>query len=347
MTIRFANETETAKWDQLVIGNPDGGNFLQGIEFASQKQDGGWTPRYIIADKIAITALEKQVPLLGKLWYIPKGPGIATSAQMEELYTPFVDFARQNGVFAIKLEPELLRTDKNDQTLRSLGLAPVTPIQPNFSTVIVDIHEDLSTILTALPQKGRYAIKRAERDGVIVKTIEASDENCRLMYDLLAETATDAKFGIRSFEYYQSYWQRFERAGQGQLFFAYFEKQLVAGAFAVAYGKKSTYKDGASIRKRTAYGASHLLQWHVIQWAKSKGSISHDLCGAPPANQVDNKEHRYYGMGLFKRSFNPEITEFVGAYEIPVKPLAHTLWRQLGERLVRGQHIRKSHEDYY
>jgi lipid II:glycine glycyltransferase (peptidoglycan interpeptide bridge formation enzyme) len=347
MIIRFANDTEIANWDKLVANNPEGGNFLQGTQFAQQKQDAGWTPRLIVAGAIAIMGLEKTVPLLGKLWYIPKGPGVATTAQMEELYQPLTDFARQHGVFTIKLEPELLRTDKNDQALRNLGLVSVTPIQPNFSTVIVDISSDLPTLLAALPQKGRYAIKRAERDGVTVKQVGATDENCRLMYNLLTETANDAKFGIRSFDYYRTYWQRFEQAGQGQLFFAYYDDQFVAGAFAVAFGHKSTYKDGASIRKRTAYGASHLLQWHVIQWAKSKGSVSHDLCGAPPASQVDNKEHRYYGMGLFKRSFNPEITEFVGAYELPVKPFAHMIWRRIGERLVRGQYIRKHHEDYY
>ncbi len=347
MTIRFANKSEINNWDTLIASNADGGNFLQGLQFAAQKQAGGWLPRFIVAGPVAITALEKTVPLLGKLWYIPKGPGVASAAQLDELYAPLVSFAQSQGVFTIKLEPELPQTDTNDKAMRTLGLTPVAPIQPNFSTVVVDIRENLPGILTALPQKGRYAIKRAERDGVTVKKVKATDENCRSMYDLLAETASDAQFGIRSFNYYRTYWQRFEKVGQGQLFFAYFDGQFVAGAFAVSYGKKSTYKDGASIRKRTAYGASHLLQWHVIKWAKSKGSISHDLCGAPPANQVDNKEHRYYGMGLFKRSFNPEVTEFVGAYELPIKPFAHMLWQKLGERLVRGQHIRKYHEDYY
>lgn len=347
MAIRFANDSEITTWDTHVINNPDGGNFLQGAQFTAQKQAAGWNPRFIAAGAIALVALEKKVPFLGNFWYVPKGPNVGSLAQIEELSAQLTDFARSNNVFAIKLEPELLRTDKNDQALRSLGMVSVTPIQPNFSTVIVDISEDLSTILTKMPQKGRYAIKRAERDGVTVKKVKATDENCRLMYDLLTETASDAKFGIRSFDYYQSYWQRFEKAGQGQLFFAYFEEQFVAGAFAVSFGKKSTYKDGASIRKRTAYGASHLLQWHVIKWAKSQGSVSHDLCGAPPANQVDNKEHHYYGMGLFKRSFNPDITEFVGAYELPVKPLAHMAWRKFGERFVRGQHIRAHHEDYY
>ena len=108
-----------------------------------------------------------------------------------------------------------------------------------------------------------------------------NDETCQAMYDLFKETADGAGFTIRSPQYYREFYQQYADAGQGQLFFAYYQDQLVAGAFAVILGTKSTYKDGASVRKRTAYGASHRLQWEVIKWAKEHGSLEHDLCGTP------------------------------------------------------------------
>jgi lipid II:glycine glycyltransferase (peptidoglycan interpeptide bridge formation enzyme) len=167
------------------------------------------------------------------------------------------------------------------------------------------------------------------------------------MYKLFKETAEGAHFGIRPPEYYKTFYQRYEKAGMGQLFFAKFEGEIVAGAFALCFGNKSTYKDGASIRKRTAYGASHLLQWHVITWAKEKGSVIHDLCGAPPIAHSKDPHHPYYGIGLFKTSFNKEITEYVGAYEIPVDPVKSKLWTRFFEKALRRVYYKKHHESYY
>ncbi|HEV7951988.1 MAG TPA: hypothetical protein VGO98_01295, partial [Candidatus Saccharimonadales bacterium] len=67
MTIRFATPAEIDQWNTLILANPDSGNVFQGAEFAEQKRMGGWSPRYIMADTIAITAVEKSVPGLGKL----------------------------------------------------------------------------------------------------------------------------------------------------------------------------------------------------------------------------------------------------------------------------------------
>lgn len=347
MIIRFAEDTEIAQWDQHVIANPDGGNFLQGMQFAEQKKAGGWRARFLFIDTLSVMILEKRVFGLGRIWYVPKGPGVQTAEQLGAIIGPLRDFASSGRIFAIKIEPELLKTEQNVAALTSFKLQPCQPIQPNFSTIVLDLHSDLETVMASLPQNGRYAINRAVRDGVTVEPVRASNINCKIMYDLLLATAQGAKFGIRSFEYYEDYWRRFETAGQGQMFFAMYQGKVVACAYAVIYGSKSTYKDGASVREREAYGASHLLQWHVIQWAKSRGSVSHDLCGAPPVEEVSNKEHPHYGIGLFKRSFSPNIIQYVGCYEITVRSFAHFIWRKIGEKITRRLYASKHHESYY
>ena len=346
MTTRFATPDEINQWNNLILANPDNGNVFQGAEFAEQKKIGGWTPRYLIANNIAITALEKSVPLLGRLWYLPKGPGITNVRELEGLLADITELAKQHQVFAIKIEPELLNSTETRADLMKLGLVKTTPIQPNFSTVRLDISADLESVMASLNQKGRHAIKRAERDGATAHLVEASDENCKRMYDLLAATA-NGSFRIRHYQYYKTFWQRYSAAGRGQLFFAYVDGEVVAGAYAVVFGSKSTYKDGASIRERTVYGASHLLQWRVIEWAKANGSVMHDFCGSPPASEIKNPEHPHYGIGRFKTSFNKEVTDYIGAYDVIVKPTAYALWTKLGERLVVRLHSKRHHENWY
>jgi serine/alanine adding enzyme len=344
--MKFATDPAGADWNAQILSNPDGGNIFQGYEFARQKRLGEWTPRFIEADGLAITVLEKSVFGLGKLWYAPKGPGVTSVRQLDELLPELKDFATKQGVFAVKIEPVLAKKDETLASLLKLGLIKVRPIQPNFSTVLLDLSPDLETIMTNLNQKGRHAIRRAERDGVTVKRVDATDENCKIMYDLLAATAAGS-FRIRGYNYYKVFWQRYSDADLGQLFFAYFDGKVVAGAYAIAFGKKGTYKDGASIRERTAYGASHLLQWHVITWMKEKGVTIHDLCGAPPSDQINDPNHPHYGIGRFKTSFNKEVTDYVGAYDVVVKPGAYKLWRKFGERVVLRLYNYRHHESYY
>lgn len=344
MTIRFATQPEIAKWNQYLIANPDGGNVFASYEFAMQKETGGYKAHFLFFDELAITVLEKNAPGLGKLWYLPKGPGVTSTKDLWSTLKALKPLAKKRGVFAIRIESELRR--EQQPTLTRHGLIKARPIIPNPSTITLDISGPLDVILTKLPQKGRYAIKRAQRDGVTTKLVKTTEKNCQIMFDLFVATA-EGQFDIRSYDYYRSFWQRFAAADSGQLFFAYVDGKVVAGAFAMVFGQKSTYKDGASVRKRTTYGASHLLQWRVIEWAQSRGARLHDFCGSPPSDEINNSNHRHHGIGLFKTAFNKTVTDYVGCYDFVIQPIQYRLWTKLGERVARRLHYYQYHDSYY
>lgn len=346
MIVRFASSDEIAQWDRFILANPDDGHVLQSKVMADVKMLGGWKPRYIMADGLAILALERSFFGLGRFWYIIKGPGVSSAQELGAVLPELKKFAESSGVFMIKIEPEIVRSDETLVDFMKLGLLKVRDIQPNTSTIYLDISSDLDTILAELNQKGRHAIKRAERDGVIVTQVAATDENCKKMFELYAITA-EGQFATRSYAYYKKFWQEFERAGIGQLFFAHADGQLVAAAYAFTFGTKSTYKDGASVRERPVYGSSHLLQWNVIKWAKSRGATKHDLCGSPPSDQLNNPNHRYYGIGRFKASFSKNVVDFVGTYDIVIRPYRYQMWTTFGERIALRWHLWRHHESYY
>ncbi len=344
MTARFATPDEITNWDTHILANPDGGNVFASYEYAQQKETGGYRARFAFVGTTAITIHEKNAGPLGRLWYLPKGPGVTTTKELFAVLEALKPLAAKHNVFAIRIESELPRSAQ--PTLARHGLIKARPIIPNPSTITLDISARIDDVLMSLPQKGRHAIRRAERDGVTVEAVKASDKNCRILFDLLALTA-EGQFGIRSHEYYRAFWQRFERAGLGQIFFATYEGKIVAGAFAMSFGTKSTYLIGASVRKRTAYGASHLLQWHVIEWAKSKGALLHDFCGAPPSEEINNPEHPHYGIGQFKTAFNKTVIDYIGCYDLVIKPSQYKLWSLAGERIARRVHTYKHHDSYY
>ena len=122
---------------------------------------------------------------------------------------------------------------------------------------------------------------------------------------------------------------------------------MVAGAFAMVFGAKSTYKDGASIRKRTVYGASHLLQWRVIEWAKQHGATLHDFCGSPPSDEINNPEHPHHGIGLFKTAFSKHVVDYIGCYDVVINASKYGLWKKIGERLHRRLYYSRTKDYYY
>jgi lipid II:glycine glycyltransferase (peptidoglycan interpeptide bridge formation enzyme) len=344
MTARYATADEIAQWDELILQAADGGNIFSSFEYSEIKKLTNYTPRYVIFNHLAITVLEKNTPPLGKLWYLPKGPGVISTKELFDTLQALKPLAKKAGVFVIKVESELDRSSQ--PTLERHGMRKAAPIIPNPSTITLDVSPSLEEILTSLPQKGRHALRRAERDGVTVKKVTATDKNAQKMYELLSETA-QGQFGIRSYNYYNTFWKVFEKAGLGQLFFAYFEGKVVAGAYAMVFGKKSTYKDGASVRKRTAYGASHLLQWSVIEWAKEKGALMHDFCGSPPSDEIGNPEHPHYGVGLFKLSFSKNVTDYIGCYDYVLSRPRYQLWKKIGERVHRRLYYEQTRDYYY
>ncbi len=344
MTARYATPEEITNWNTHILANPDGGNVFSSFEYSTIKKLTNYTPRYVFIGKLAVTVLEKTTPPFGVLWYLPKGPGVTSPKKLFEVLEALEPLAKKAKAFVVRVESELERSVAPN--LAHYGLKKAAPIIPNPSTITLDLAPSLEDILVGLPQKGRHAIRRAERDGVTVEQVDVSEKNTRQMYKLLAETA-EGQFGIRSYNYYKTFWETFAKAGLGQLFLAYFEGKVVAGAYAMTFGKKSTYKDGASVRQRTAYGASHLLQWKVIEWAKSNGALVHDFCGSPPSNEITNPDHPHYGIGLFKLSFSKHVVDYIGCYDYVLSSSRYTAWRKLGERVHRRLYYKRTNDYYY
>jgi lipid II:glycine glycyltransferase (peptidoglycan interpeptide bridge formation enzyme) len=348
MTIRFATPDEIASWDTLISANPDGGNVFQSHALAETKRLGGWMPRYLLCDQLAVTVLEKHVPFLGNYWYAPKGPGVTDVETVLKLVTPLQQYAATQGVFAVKIESEVLESDDAHAALQKAGLIHTHPIQPNVSTIILNLSPSLDEIMASFNQKGRHAIHRAERDGATAEAVPLTEENMRIMYDLLCDTAS-GRFdsSLRSYEYYKEFWTRFAAHDHGSLFFARVDGDVVAAAFCMYLGKKGLYKDGASARKKTVYGASHLLQWEVIKWMKAHSVESYDLCGAPHSSHINDESGAFYGIGRFKTSFNKHVTDYVGCYDIVVKPRAYQIWQRIGQRLALSLNYRFKHDQWF
>jgi len=353
-TARFATAEEIENWDKHVTANPNGGNMLQSAAYATVKNGSGWRVRFLVLENPETASynlvLEKKFPVLGRLWYLIKGPDLAAAEDLKAALEACAAFARGRklNVFTIKIEPDIIDSADARAQLAAAGLVKAPNIQSNDSTALLDISGSEETVFKNISSRARNAIRRAEREGCEVVRMEQGPETYRALYDLMADTVkAKGSMPLRSYEYYAAFWDEFCNRGQGNFFFAYEDGKPSVGAFVINYGAKATYKDGGSIQNRKQYGDSHLVQWAAIRRMQELGCIEYDFCGTPPASRIKDKSHNLYGMGLFKTSFTKTVTDFVGCHDYVLSPLRHRLWVKGAERVFRRIETARTGQQFY
>ncbi len=327
------------------MSNPDGGHILQSRGWGEFKRAWGWRPTYWIATAgaadVAVLYLRRSIPGLGQLWYAPKGPGVTDSG---DLVRVLADRTAMRSAFLVKVEPEIEDAAADTAAWRSAGLRKsIADVQMSGATIIVDLDRDEETLLASFKPKTRYNIRLAARRGVEVSAVAMNDANIATMYSLMAATRERAGFFLRSERYFRGYWELQAASGQAQLFFASWQGTVLAGVFATFIGEHGWYKDGGSTKEHSELMAPHLLQWEVMRWLRARGVRTYDLVAVPPASQLDDG-HPLYGLYRFKSGFSEQITEFVGTWDLPLRPRAEAVWGRWGERAA-GMVNRRLHHD--
>lgn len=348
-----ATKHELAQWDEQIVRNPDGGNVLQTKAYGDFKSAHKWPAHYAVAElsggtKLQVAFLTRKVVGLGELWYAPKGPGVKDLAQLKEFITQVRTYVADTNVFMVKIEPDLLMADAPKAKLEKLGLVKSKfNLQWNQATTLVDLAPSEDDIIASFKQKTRYNIRLSARKGVEVHAVELTKENMATMYGLLKATQERGGFYMRSQDYLEDFWQAYGTAGMGQLFFATHEGEVLSGLYALYLGKKGLYKDGGSTRDKANLMAPYLMQWEVMKWLKERGVEEYDLHGMPPKDQLENPDHPLAGLVQFKSGFNPELTEYVGVYNLPIDQAKYDNWTKYGERLATTYSFKVKKELFY
>jgi lipid II:glycine glycyltransferase (peptidoglycan interpeptide bridge formation enzyme) len=346
--LRTATRREIGRWDELVVANPDGGHILQTRAWGEFKRAWGWRPTYWIVEaagtEVAVLFLRRHIPGFGDLWYAPKGPGVTDA---DSLPAVLGDHAPMHDAFLVKLEPEIEQYAAATRSWRAAGLRKAAAdVQISRATIIVDLDRDEDTLIASFKPKARYNIRLAARRGVEVAAVEMNDANIATMYSLMAATRERAGFFLRSERYFRGYWELQAASGQGQLFFASWQGQVLAGVFATFLGTHGWYKDGGSTKEHSELMAPHLLQWEVMRWLRERGVRTYDLVAVPPSSEL-NDTHPLFGLYRFKSGFSETITEFVGTWDLPLRPRACAAWNRWGERAANTLNRRVRHDLLY
>lgn len=341
MEIRVVGETTGEKDFSAFVASHPKGHVLQTLEWGEVKRSMGWEPIPLalydgerVVAAILILKRRLPIPLVRKsIFYAPRGPvgDIEDWTVLDELFSGVRKVARRHGAIFLKIDPdvpaqnlrfkEYLTARGFRKTVTSEGFEGVQPTYV-FRLDITPTEEDL---VNRMASKTRYNIRLAQRKGVAVRLGE-SEEDLKVFYDLLKETAERDRFLIRGYSYFLVIWRELVKKGLAQLFLAEYQGRTIAGTLAFILGDKAWYIYGASANECRNVMPNYLLQWTMIRWAKASGCKIYDFRGVSGDVSEDNP---LFGLYRFKKGFGGDFTEFVGEWDLVFSPVFYWLWTKI------------------
>jgi len=337
-------------------------SFLQTPGWAAVKQEWraesiGW---YDGAELVgAGLVLYRQLPRVKRfLAYLPEGPVLTWEGELQRWLEPLAAHLRKAGAFAIRMGPPVVshrwsasqvKEGIADASVERLGQLPPSAReqagaavlsqlrkagwlaqrveggfaagQPQFNFVIRLEGRTEADVLSGMNQLWRRNIKKAAKLGVEVSLGGPAD--LAAFHELYAHTAQRDHFTPRPLSYFEKMFAALDDPAAGteiRLYLAHHEGDLVASTIWIRSGRHVWYSYGASSTEKREVRGSNAIQWRMIQDAIAAGADVYDLRGI---TETLDAEDPHVGLIQFKVGTGGEAVEYVGEWDLPLKPLLY------------------------
>lgn len=204
-------------------------------------------------------------------------------------------------------------------------------------TFQLDISKSEEELLKNMHQKTRYNLRLAEKRGVEIIE-DNSTQGFEDYWRLMEETTKRQGFFAHGKEYHRKMWQTTTEAGMGHLFKAVYQGETLTTWMVFILNDTIYYPYGASSNEHREVMASNLMMWEVIRYGKKQGCKLFDMWGSlGPEPDIHDP---WYGFHKFKQGYGAELVEFLGSFDLVVRPMLYQAYgltdklRWVGLKLV-------------
>jgi peptidoglycan pentaglycine glycine transferase (the first glycine) len=337
--LRLVVPDSSGRFDDLIQQAPQP-DFAQTAAWARLKSV-SWRPRHYLFEQdgaplIAITVWLRKPPFFPWwLAYAPRGPILlqeSAASQLPRFWDELRSELGQLGAFALKVDPAWTESERAE-AMKATGFRPVISDHPfggtqPRATFRLDIAGSEDEVMAAFPKKTRYSIRYPAKNGVEFRL--GSREDIPYLMEALQDTSRRKRFLERRAEYYTRLLE--EMGEDASLMLGFYEGQVVAAGITVVCGRIAWAVYGGMVRQHARLRGYYGLNWERMRWAKSRGAEVFDFFGVP----VDRSEGApLYGLYQFKKSFGGELVEFIGEYELPIRPFPYWIWHRFSPWAMR------------
>ena len=314
------------EWDEFIKSHLEA-NFLQSWDFYEfHAMRGKKVVRRIVLKKQKIVGAYAGVletAKRGRYLAIAGGP-ILDWKDRELVKGVFRDIRSEGeelGCVFVRVRPQLELSDNSLALMEELGLRRAPMYLSVEFAGILDLKKSEEEILAGASQGFRRKLRKAAKNEIEISadTLDASiDEFCRLE-KLHAERQ---KYVAFSTSFLKRQFEAFREGGEILIYTARKDGETLAQNFMIFYGPEASYHYGVSSELGTKYSAAPLLHMEAMKEARKRGCIRYNLWGIV---EPDEKEHRFYGVSEFKRSFGCEELRYTPAHDLVLKPIKYSL----------------------
>lgn len=263
---------------------------------------------------IGVALLIKEEAKRGSFLLCPHGPLIDWQNKdvVENLLNHIKDLAKKESVGFIRF----CSMAQDKKIFQELGFkdAPMH-MHPELAWIL-DLSPDENKLLKDMRKNCRYAIKKAQKDGVEVEMID-DVSGVEKFDNIYGETAERQHFTPFSKNYVQKEFETFKEKKEVLFFFGKYKDEVISGAMVIFCNGSAFYHHGASIHKYPKIATSQIVQWAAIREAKKKGMKYYNFWGIAPEDQP---KHPFAGITLFKKGFGGFSEEYVHAQDYVISP---------------------------
>lgn len=311
ITKQINNQKE---WEDFVLARPEA-NFLQSWYWGEFHENYGNTIQrsgfYKNNELVGLMLSVVENAKRGRYLTIPGGPII--DWQNTETVMGFVEeikrIAKEENCVFVRVRPQLESNEFSQNLFRKVGFIEA-PIHLHAElTSQLDITKPEEELMAQMRKTTRYEIRKANSLGITVKATD-DPKAIKKFYELEILTSKRQGFVPFSYNFLFEQFKAFAKSKKVLLYTAEFEGKLLAQAFIIFYGTEAAYHYGASTEDGRKYPGAYLIQWQVIKDAKGRGMSRYNFWGVSPEDQ---KDHRFYGLSVFKRGFGGVDFEYLHA----------------------------------
>ncbi len=342
--LELGAEVNLPEYEAFLRSSPKG-HFAQSVRWGRQKKAWQFCPVAVRGEDGSLCGciglLIRRLPLVPiTILYACRGPVCdpKDTETLDMLVRGAKTVAAWHRGCVIKIDPAVSREDAEfSEALSALGFQPVRTkklFQPKAVFRLELRGKTQEDLLTGFAPKHRYNLRLAQRRGVEIRSV--GKDGIPVFSALMEQTARRDGFLPRPEWYFASLMEQF---GEDiRLYLAYYQGVPIAGTMALGFGNKVWYLYGASGNEHRDAMPNYLLQWNMILWALERNCDWYDFRGVS-GNQ--GAEERLEGLYRFKKGFGGTLTEFVGEWDLVLRPVGYGIWR-LGLRLFDAVKARRA-----
>lgn len=236
----------------------------------------------------------------------------------------------ENAIF-VKFEPDVFQKKYHPEgrveILSDVPQFPDLKISPKVAfypfTYVLDLSKTEDELLASTNSKTRYNIRLANRHNVTISQ-QTNDQGFEIYLKLLFDTTRRQGFYLHSEKYHRDLWKIIKNTDIPHIMLADYQGQTLAAFMLFALKDKLFYPYGASTDTHRSVMAPNLLMWESIKLGQKLKLKTFDLWGSlgPDAKEGELG----FGFHRFKQGYGGDLMEFVGTYDLIIKPQLYSLY---------------------